>query len=431
MRKNLSKYFSIFALMASLFWPTTASAIVVTDPGVIQAISGGLTQAVNNVKSAVDKVKTAVDQSKDKIVEAIRGLATSNATAASESARLISSANNKVVTEMEKNKIDRDAIPLDPCSVTAAAKGGRNSVTDRPIGYGRGSGTSSGSGGTTPVAGASTEMANALKIASGAVATPSAEIATAIAAKGACATFAKSGVREASCKEAGFSTNLSSGFPNADIRAETLFDGPQSLADAQSGSIKRRLTIPAGDSKERTAVAAFIRNLETPVDLRTLTKLEIDSEAGRNYMALRDSYDASISLASKPMRDQETLISANKATIPVIKQLLKGEDAKFVKDYLTKAYPSWESNGISYAELIQLEAARRYLNEDWHVRVAAANEKQLITEGLQLQAFKAWTDTLALERLQQVAILQGLVAGASVRAEKMPLLSSVHKSAKR
>jgi hypothetical protein len=355
---------------------------------------------------------------------ALQGVSSAVTTSSNESAKLIAQANNKTEAEMKKAQIDRDAIPLDPCSVTGAAKGGRDVVANRPTGSGRG-------GSSSPSVGATRDMKDVLKISSGAQATPTPEIIAAMSAKGACGTFAKGGVREASCRDAGFAVGLSSTFPNADIRAETLFDGPQTLADTNAGVLKRRLTLKPGDSNERTAVASFIRNLETPVDLRTLTKIEIDSEAGRNYMALRDSYDAAISLSSKPMRDQESLITANPATLAVLKQLMKGEDAKFITTYLNAAYPTWARDGISYAELMSLEASRRYLNEDWHVRMAGANEKQLLAESVQMQAFKGWTDILALERLQQISIIQGASAGAALRNEKMPQLIASHKSAKR
>lgn len=383
-----------------------------------------IVQAINQVESAVKQVKSAVDSAKDKIVGAIQGNATSITTNAEENAKLVSQANTKTASDLVKADIDSKALPLDPCGVTAAARGGREAGSNRPTGSGRG-------GSSAPTAGASSEMKEVLKISSGAKASPAPEVAAAMAAKGACGTFAKGGVRETSCKDAGFSTGVSSGFPNADIRAETLFDGPQTAADTDKGVINRRLTLKPGDTAERTAVASFIRNLETPVDLRTLTKNEVNSEAGRNYMALRDSYDAAISMSSKPLRDQESLITANKVTLPVLKQLMKSEDAKFITTYLNKAYPSWSTDGISYAELMQLEAARRYLNEDWHVRMAAANEKQLQAELVQMQAFQGWTNALGLERLQQIAILQGSASGAAIRAEKMPLLVAAHKAAKR
>jgi hypothetical protein len=390
--------------------------------------------ATESTLAAVDrtvyKILTALGQIKNvlefKVVGAIQGNATSITTSAAENAKLMSEANVKNTQEFTKADLERKAVPLDPCSVTALAKGGREAVNTRPVGSGRGGS----SGGGAPSAGGSKEMVESLAISSGSKPAPSPEIAAALSAKGACATFAQGGVRAQSCTDAGFSTGVSSGFPNADIRAETLFDGPQSVSTTNAGVVARKLTLPPGNSPERLAVAAFIRNLETPVDLRTLKKTEIDSEAGRNYIALRDSYDAAISMASKPLRDQESMMTANKLTLPILKQLLKGEDKNFITTYLNKAYPKWATDGVSIAELLQLEAARRYLNEDWHARMAAANEKQIAAEQVQLMASQNWMTAMILERQQQQAILQGTTTGAAIRQEKMPQLIAAHKAAK-
>lgn len=373
------------------------------------------------------RLETALELSRTRIIAAIQGASTAQTTATAESAKIVADANTKTAGEMKKADIERNAVPLDPCGVTAAARGGSQASSNRPAASGRGGG---GGPPNTPTAGATKEMAELLAIASGDKPAPPPELAAAMAAKGACGTFAKGGVREASCKGAGFSTGVSSGFPNADIRAETLFDGPQNPNDISQG-VNRKLTIKPGNSPEKTAVAAFIRNLETPVDLRTLTAKEVNSEAGRNYMALRDSYDASISLASKPLRDQESMITANALTLPILKQLLKSEDRKFIISYLDRVFPSWKTDGISYAELMNLEASRRYLNEDWHVRMAGANEKQLLAEQVQMLAFSGWTSVSMLERTQQLGIIQGASAAAAIRTEKMPMLVAAYKAAKR
>lgn len=370
------------------------------------------------------RIFSAVNQAQERIVGAIQGASTAQSAAAAETGKMVADANTKTSADMKKLEAQIQYVPLDPCAVTAAARGGSAASKNRPSGTGRGGSA------PTPTAGATSEMTETLKIANGAIPAPPPELAAAMAAKGACGTFAKGDLRENACRAAGFSVGVSSGFPNADIKAETLFDGPQSAAD-QAAGVNRKLTIKPGNSPERMAVNAFVRNLETATDLRTLTAAEVNSEAGRNYMALRDTYDAAMSLATKPLRDQEGLITANKTTIPIIKQLLKSQDGPYVNDYLGKAYPAWQTDGISYAQLMDLEASRRYLNEDWHVRIAGATEKQLMTEHVQMLALQGWVNTSILERLQQVAILQGTVAGAGIRSEKMPLLVAAHKAAKR
>jgi hypothetical protein len=369
---------------------------------------------------------TAFRTGVERIVGAIQGAATSQTTATSEAARIIAEAGAKVATDMAKVETAIKYEHLDPCSVTAVARGGDAVVTQRPAGSGRGSG----GGGAAASAGATPAMKDALDFGAGRRAAPPPEIAAAVTVKGACGTFAQGGIREQGCKNARFAVGVSSGLPNADIKAETLMDGPQTPADIAKG-VTRKLTIAPGDSRERMAIAAFIHNLETPMDLRTLGPDEIDSLAGRNYMALRDSYDAAMSMATKPLRDQESLITANKATLPVLQQLLKGEDARFVSGYLGRVYPAWQRDGISHAELLQLEANRRYLNADWHVRMAAANERQLLAEMVQLQAVGNWMLVQLLERSQQQSILMGTTAGAVIRTEKLPQLVAAHKAARK
>lgn len=365
---------------------------------------------------------TAVNAGTERIVAALQGAAASQATATTEAGRIVSEAGARTAAEMAKNDATLKFQHIDPCSVTAVARGGSNMVNQRPRSGGRGS--------APPKAGATEPLRESLDISAGMKPAPAPEIAAALAAKGGCGTFARGGIREVGCRDAGFDTGLSSGFPNADVKAETLFDGPQTQADIDAG-VRRKLTIAPGDSKEKMAIAAFIRNLDTPVDLRTLTKGEINTEAGRSYMAFRDSYDAAMSMANKPLRDQESLITANVSTLPVLTQLGKGEDAAYVTAYLNKAYPNWKRDGISYAELLQLEAGRRYLNADWHTRMAGANERQLLAEQVQLQAVGNWLQVQMFEKLQQIAILQGTGAGAGIRAEKLPQLVAAHKAARK
>lgn len=382
-------------------------------------------------ESTAGFILEAINRGFETLGKALQKSAEAQTTATSESAKVIADANVRTAADMRKLDVEFKSEPLDPCGVTAAASGGSQAVNNRPAGSGRGNGGGGGGGGApTPKAGATSDMYKALEIANGDKPAPSPEIVAAIASKGACGTFAKGTVREEACRGAGYSTELSSGFPNADIRAETLFDGPQSAEDIAAGS-RRRLTIKPGDAPEKMAVNAFIRNLETPMDMRSLKAAEVNSEAGRSYMALRDSYDAAMSLSTKPLRDQEALMTANKMTLPILKQLLKSEDAAFVSGELSRTFPTWDRDGVSYAQLMSLEASRRYLNKDWHARMAGANEKQLLAEQVQMQAFNGYMQVMLLERIQQLGIIQGVAAGAAIRAEKMPLLVAAHRAAKR
>ncbi|MDV7398226.1 hypothetical protein RZS08_42880, partial [Arthrospira platensis SPKY1] len=78
-----------------------------------------------------------------------------------------------------------------------------------------------------------------------------------------------------------------------------------------------------------------------------------------------------------------------------------------------------------------LEAERRYRNPDWLPRIQEATGDQLVREQLQMQALQIWMTAQMLERLQQIAIVQGAATGVLVREEMMPQLVAAHRAAQR
>ena len=365
----------------------------------------------------------------NRIVKAIQGASSANTRASSENARLVSEANAVTEARMEQTRIAARYDLTDPCTVTAAGRGNVITVErDRGHASGRGAGGGGGMGKPPTTQGASASMQKALAISVGAEPAPPAEATASLAANGACNTFVAGGDRARNCQGAKFAMGVSSGFPNADVKAETLFDGPQSAADQVKGVV-RRLSVPNNNSNERTAIASFIRNLETPLDLRALKPKELDSVAGRNYMAMRDSYEAVMSLATKPLRDQELMMLDNRENLSTVNQMLAGSDAGFVTRWLNTVYPNWSSRGISYLELMNLEAVRRYKNEAWYVRMAQEDARNLALEQVNMQALQIWQNNTMLERQQQQNILLGAIAGVLLREEKMPQMVAQHKAA--
>lgn len=388
------------------------------------ALFGGISGPLD-----VNCLNCATSSQANQIIKAIQGASSANTRAVSENARLVSEANAITEGRMERARIASRFELSDPCTVTSPGRG--NVVaTERNRGHasGRGAGGGGSTGKTSASAGASAQMKKAIAISVGAEAAPVPEATAALAASGACASFAQGGERDRMCTGAGYSPQLISGLPNADVRAETLFDGPQSVEDGRKGVV-RRLTVPAGDSKERTAISAYIRNLETPLDLRGLRPKELDSMAGRNYMASRDSYEAVMSLSTKPMRDQELMLLADKETLSPINQMLSGADGAFVTRWLGSAFPQWRAQGVSLLDLMNLEAVRRYKNEQWYVRMAQTDARGLALEGVNMQALQIWQNNLMLERQQQQNILLGAIAGVLLRQEKLPQLIAQHKAA--
>lgn len=375
-----------------------------------------------------EAILLAIGNSATKISKSIQGASTAQTAVANKNAQTIANANANVTVGVEQAKVAAQYTMLDPCTVTAAAQSTHGVIRSYSSGRGGGAGGSGGSNQPVRSMGASREMLEVIRISEGEAVAPAPEVVSAKAALGACNSYASGGERRRMCAGANFATTVASGFPNADVSAETIFDGPQSQADKNAG-LRRRLTITKADSAERTAVAAFIRNLETPLDLRGLRPKELDSTSGRNYIALRDAYDAVISMATKPLRDQERNMVADTGYINALKQLLAGDDAAFVTSYLQTNYPNWAAEGVSLNQFMDLEAQRRYKNEAWYYRMVGADARILQLEQVQMQAYQIWQQNLILERMQQQSIISGAVAGATLRQEKLPQLIAVHKSA--
>lgn len=393
------------------------------------ALFGGGGRTVYCTNCATTDQADRIIENGTRLIQAIQGASSANTRAVSENARIVAEANATTEQRMEHARIAARYDLTDPCTVTAPGRG-NVVVGERERGHASGRGASGGGGGgrAPATSGVSTPMRDAIAISEGSRPPPEPEATAALASKGACSSFVRGGERERMCIGAKFELGLSSGLPNADVRAETLFDGPQRVSDQQKG-IVRRLSVPNGDSSERTAIAAYIRNLETPLDLRALRPKELDSIAGRNYMAMRDSYEAVMSLATKPLRDQELMMLDNRESLSAINQMLAGADASFVRRWLDSVYPAWASRGISALELMNLEAVRRYKNEGWYVRMAQQDERNLALESANMQALQIWQNNQMLERQQQQNILLGAIAGVLLRGEKMPGLIAQHKAA--
>lgn len=374
--------------------------------------------------AAIQAQLQTVNVQLERLVGAIQGASAANTTSTEGNARIVAEAEANTTREMEAARSAIRYEPMNPCgnAVLNGVTGGANDVTrDRGARVGRGSGGGGGGGGGSPA------MGTALQIADGRQAAPDPNVAAAVATRGACETFARDGRRAEMCRRAGFAPANTNIHPNADVRAETLFDGPQT----QANRVIRRLTVSATNEQEMTALQAFLRNLDTPIGLRELTPPELGTDAGRNYLALRDAYEARISVAMRPAHDHLLNMRSDRNTLPIINQLLASEDSAFVTTYLNNAFPQFRAEGISLLELINLEAERRYRNPDWYVRIAGASDLQLMQEKARMQALQIWLTAQMLERLQNIAIVQGMAAGAGVRSEKVPQLVELHRAAQR
>lgn len=253
---------------------------------------------------------------------------------------------------------------------------------------------------------------------------PPPEVQAVMAQRGACEAYASGKVRAQSCTWAGTSPSVSSGLPDADIRSSTIFDGAQSVAD--NGKISLTFS-----EKQLAAATAYVRNLSAPVQLRDLTKIEVQTDEGRRYLALRDSYQARVDLAMRPVEEWVSNRSPYPATIPILKAMQDGGGAaaKYLAQHLPKAAPEWKSTGVSLHHLQYLDAARRYDNPEWLKEIGAADEVTLQREQLLISAQMASLMSKNLMESQKTNALLGAVYQASLNKDFMPDLAAQHRRA--
>lgn len=416
----------VLAAMAMLAAGSAHAVTAVIDVALITAVQVAaqtISQTVSQSTSSQTQTLTQnLDDLKRGLASAISGAAETTSKASAGAARTVGEAAQRTASEQATIRNEERFSGVDPCNVLVSTIGtsaaSRNGVTASGGGGGGGAprGAPGGSGGLNEV----------LDVAERRAAAGTPEVEVTKAAKAACSSFASGGVRGQACTDSGFSPRASTGFPNADIRASTLFDGPQTSADGLV--VKRRLTVDLAGT-EGTAIRALMRNLDQPLQVKDLTKSQRNSDAGRQFLALEDAFQARMSVAKYPQEAQANLLAAKTELIPLVQQMLKSEDAAFVQTYLGENVPNWSSKGISMAELILLETQRRYMNPDWHLRLLQMSDTDIARENVRVQAMNAWLQTLSLDRQTVASVIQSNAAQSAIRAELMPQLIAANQRA--
>jgi hypothetical protein len=313
----------------------------------------------------------------------------------------------------------------DPCSIGAMAGGADPIRSAPPIGAGAGRRSGGGAGGGAPSR-PSTPLGKALAIAEGTVPVPPSEVGAAVGASAGCNAFA-TGSRAADCSAAKLPAAQSNGYPDADVRASTLIDGP-----AKAGDRTHRMSVDMDvNSPEEMAIKAFRRNLEWAAnEPRALTPAELGTDAGRRYLGIRDVYDARMSLAGAGVDRQMAMIASSTDSIPILQDMTKSPiDSKYVQDYLAKFKPNWQSKGVSADELVNIDVNRHYFNVNYIAAVATMDPTEVQREQLRQTALtNVLLQRVAQEQRVNSLMLGGLLAAAT-RQEVGPSLQAAHAAA--
>lgn len=425
---NMKKKALVAVVVGAFSLPAYAIFTVVSAPDVVAAV-GALTGAVSagfaTLGAQVEWVKQILDAGSDKTANAIN-----NAIQAQ------GKNNANVLRENQIQGIEANSRPpIDPCANASRGLSAPDFGFKTPGSSGgsfsprMGGGPGSGGGKARPSTG-SAKLDEAIKIANGEKPAPSPETQALINQAGACATYADGdangqGVRIEACKNAGTNVQRLAGLPNADIRAQTLFTGAQSGAEASKVSW-------TWSDKQIAATEAYLKNISNPIQLRELSPIEARTENGRAYFALRDAYMARVDLALYPSKDWQSNMTPDKDTIAIVKAMKDGGGAaaQYIDKVFTKQVPTWATTGISHHQLMKLESDRRFGNPDYIIEIAKQTDA-LSLQREQLMVSTQLADLMTKQLLQQErnAILLGSIYQATLNRDFMPDLLAAHKKA--
>lgn len=395
------------AVLAPLINATTAAV-----SGTTAAITGGITTITQAILHLENSLTANSAKVANQIAEASQNQVERN----------IDIERSKETSDLER----RTRLPLDPCA--NASRGLADPAFDRINPGFRGAnggvfGPRGAGGGGRPSTG-SASMDKAVAIARNDDFAPPPEVQAVMAQRGACEAYASGKVRAQSCTWAGTTPSVSTGLPDADIRASTIFDGAQTAADQSKVSL-------SFNDKQLAAATAYVRNLSVPVQLRDLTKIESQTDEGRRYLALHDSYQARVDLAMRPVEEWVSNRTKYAPTIPILQAMLDGGGAaaRYLAKHLPDTAPDWQTKGISLHHLQYIDAARRYDNPEWIKEIGAADQTTLQREQLLLSAQMASLMSKNLMETEKTNALLGAVYQASLNRDFMPELAAQHKRA--
>lgn len=415
--------------LLSVLGASAQAQIPVTDVALISSNTLGLTGVETAVTAAATSINTLANTNFQYLYQVIKGASVETAQAVNESGKLVANAGTRTAYDVEQAKLGYQYAVTNPCAVIASSSGMGDATRNGSASgssFGRGGGGSTGTASTGITAGsggASGDLVNAIAVAKGVIPAPGPEVTAQWAASGGCTAFAK-GTRADACKAAQYATPQANSFANADVRAETIMDGPQGSTPTKKFTIDD----DAG-TDELTAVEAFMRNLGNSLELRSLGKAELGTDAGRRYLSLKDNYEGRMSMAEYPVRRQAGLTRPSADTKPVLERLNASQDAAFVTAYLNRTYSKWARKGISPDDLMNLEVERRYMNKDWMTRVYTMSPEEVQREALTTMAFQ---NTLLWRQAQEtrvVGLLLASIATSTIRQESLPDLKAAHARA--
>lgn len=234
---------------------------------------------------------------------------------------------------------------------------------------------------------------------------------------GACKTFADPrSPRGLMCAAAGATPVSLNKYPNADILAGTLIDGPQ--LRTRAFTINR--SMPA-QGPEYDARQNLITNLTAASPPAAPTSQAMKEPEILAYLGLKTEYDAAMSLAAHPITDYFRVTTIDTNTLEALNKI-NSMDGPFVQRFFTGIDSTFYSSGVSPLTLMELEVERRTGNADWFTRLAAMDDTARQVEQVTMQAYQMRLQRLQIQQSYETNMLLGKLLNMQVQAVYKPLL---------
>lgn len=207
----------------------------------------------------------------------------------------------------------------------------------------------------------------------------------------------------------------------------------QADSDAYGSTVCRSTTLPGGDTDIRSVLSGageedkapdltftqeqadaarmYMQNSTQLAVSKKLTKGEVKTESGKQYVGMMAQYDAQQSAAGHPQLAMIADSLPNEATTAVLQETFSAQSgvATSAKSYFDdNASPEAKRTGtMSRREFDAFEVGRRYASTDYLTDLYAMQGDNLIRESVQVQNLQNWLLLGIRQQLQEQAILQG------------------------
>ncbi|MBC8950085.1 conjugal transfer protein TraW [Xenorhabdus sp. TS4] len=213
--------------------------------------------------------------------------------------------------------------------------------------------------------------------------------------------------------------------PGGDKRLTSLLDGAGK--DGKSPDL-------TFDQKQTDAAIAYVLNSSSASAGKQLSKGEVKTTSGQQYMGLMTQYEAINSAAREPMLAMVAASQPNEATRDVLKETLMAPSASAYFNQ-TVSDEAKRTGIMSEREFEQFEVGRRYANTNYQTDLQNMEGDNLMRESVRTQSLQNWLLLGIKQQLQKNNILQGqllsLKATESYRPQLQMKMQEVNAGAAR